>query len=252
MKFTFSLLFCSFFLFSCQNNPTEIASYGNPSADGFNTKGSDNQAIAVADKVMEAMGGRRAWDETEHLQWNFFGRRKHTWNKNTGDIKIESLPDSITYLLNIYSNEGQVKRKEEIISHPDTLKTFLKNGKSMWINDAYWLVMPFKLKDSGVTLKYLGADTLQTGEDAEVLSLTFENVGDTPQNKYHVFVDKSDNLIKQWSFYSEASDLEPRFVTPWVDYKKYGNILLSDNRGRGQLTEIAVLDSLPNNFYKEF
>jgi len=252
MKSIFSIFFFAILLFSCQNDLQTPTKYGNPPADGFNLEKSDNQAIIIADKVMEAMGGRENWDGIENLQWSFFGRRQHTWNKKTGDIKIESLPDSTTYLMNIYSNKGQVKRKDEIISHPDSLINFLKNGKSMWINDAYWLVMPFKLKDSGVTLKYIGTDTLTTGKLAEVLSLTFENVGDTPQNKYHVFVDQSDNLIKQWSFFSEATDAKPRFTTPWVDYKQYGKILLSGNRGQGQLTKIAVLDSLNMDFYKTF
>ena len=44
--------------------------------------------------------------------------------------------------------------------------------------------MPYKLKDSGVTLKYKGQDTLETGHPAEKLQLTFEEVGKTPENKY--------------------------------------------------------------------
>jgi hypothetical protein len=33
-----------------------------------------------------------------------------------------------------------------------------------WINDAYWLVMPWKLQDPGVTLSYVKTDTLQMGK----------------------------------------------------------------------------------------
>ena len=45
--------------------------------------------------------------------------------------------------------------------------------------------MPFKLKNSGVTLKYLG-DTTATkdGKPADVLQLTFEGMGVTPDNKH--------------------------------------------------------------------
>jgi hypothetical protein len=35
---------------------------------------------------------------------------------------------------------------------------------SLWINDAYWLVMPWKLQDPGVTLSYVKTDTLQMGK----------------------------------------------------------------------------------------
>jgi hypothetical protein len=86
------------------------------------------------------------------------------------------------------------------ITDPDQKSKLMKRGKSIWINDSYWLVMPFKLKDSGVTLNYVREDTISTGEKADVLEMKFKNVGVTPQNKYEVFVTKDDNLIKQWAF----------------------------------------------------
>ncbi|MEM6697159.1 MAG: hypothetical protein AAF599_02095, partial [Bacteroidota bacterium] len=105
-----------------------------------------------------------------------------------------------------------------------------------------------KLKDSGVTLKYKGKDTLETGQAAEKLQLTFEGVGNTPQNKYMVYVTKKDSLVKQWDFYTNATDTVKRFSSAWENYQPYGEILLSDNRGRGSLSEIAVYNELPEGF----
>jgi len=65
-------------------------------------------------------------------------------------------------------------------------------------------------------------------------------VGVTPDNKYEVWVENDSKLIKQWSFYNEATDSIPRFVTPWVNYQKYGDLLLSDDRGNYKLTDIFV------------
>ena len=45
----------------------------NPPAKGFNAAGSDAKAVAIADQVMEAMGGRKAWDATRYITWNFLG-----------------------------------------------------------------------------------------------------------------------------------------------------------------------------------
>ena len=45
---------------------------------------SDEKAVAVADEVMEALGGQSAWDNTRCLTWSFFGRRTHVWDKFTG------------------------------------------------------------------------------------------------------------------------------------------------------------------------
>ena len=47
----------------------------NPAAEGFNMEGSDPKAISIADEVMTAMGGRKNWNNTRYITWNFFGAR---------------------------------------------------------------------------------------------------------------------------------------------------------------------------------
>ncbi len=223
----------------------------NPPAEGFNLTGSDAQAIELADEVMQAMGGRKAWDETRYLVWNFFGARKLYWDKLTGAVRVDSEKDNYTVLVNVHDGKGQVKKDGEILTQPDSLSKYLGMAKSVWINDAYWLVMPFKLKDSGVTLKHLGTQNTEAGQAAEVLELTFDGVGDTPQNKYLVFVDPATKLVNQWTFYTNATDEKPRFSTPWEGYKTHGKILLSGGRGDYKLTEIAVYDQLPASVFND-
>jgi len=211
--------------FSCENEskPTKPALIGNPAAAGFRAELSDAKAIALADEVMEAMGGRMAYDTTRFVGWNFFGSRTLLWDKFENQVRIKGHKDTFDLILNMNDMTGECIHKGTKLVEADTLNTMLNRGKEIWINDSYWLVMPFKLKDSGVALKYERADTLPGGKDAEVLSLTFENVGVTPENKYEVWVDSI-----------------PRFVTPWVNYQKYGDLLLSDDRGNYKLTDIFV------------
>lgn len=210
----------------------------NPPAEGFNLAASDAKAITIADEVMAAMGGRKAWDETRFLVWNFFGSRKHYWDKHTGDIRIESKKDKYTLLMNIHSMDGKLKKDGAMVTHPDSLKKYLQLGKEAWINDAYWLVMPYKLKDSGVTLKYKGEGQTEKGEASDILELTFNGVGVTPDNKYDVYVDKSTRLVNQWAFYPKYDSDKARFKTAWDKYKKYGNIMLSSGRSKYELTEV--------------
>ncbi len=224
----------------------------NPSSPGFNATLSDAKATTIADEVMHAMGGRKNWDETRYISWVFFGRRNHLWDKWTGDIRIESPADSTIYLLNINSMAGKVKRRGIVESHSDTVQMLLKRAKSIWINDSYWLVMPYKLKDSGVTLKYLGESKTENGRPADLLQLTFSEVGDTPDNKYHVYVDKESKLVTQWSYFRSFGDEKPGFTNPWEDYKKYGKILLSGSRGNRNLTPIEVLEKVPMEKFREF
>ena len=229
-------------------SPGDTLCTGNPAADGFNSAGSDVRAIEIADAVMKEMGGRVNWDRTRYLTWRFFGRRLHVWDRWTGDVRFEDA-DRVT-LMNVHSREGRVWQGGGEIAEPDSLKKYLERGYRAWINDSYWLVMPYKLKDSGVTLRYAGEAKMENGRDAFVLTLTFENVGVTPQNKYDVYVDKERMLVEQWAFYRNASDPEPRFVGPWTDWVPHGRILLSANRGRTSHTDVAVFDDLPRAIFE--
>lgn len=236
------LLFLALIL-SCQSASKGDVLPTNPPAEGFNVQSSDEKAIAIADEVMEAMGGRPAWDATERLRWNFFGRRILDWNKAKNTVEVHLLADSTIIELDMNDISGKAVVKGEPITDADTLANYLNQAKDIWINDSYWLVMPYKLKDSGVTLKYIGKDTTATGAVGDKLSLTFEGVGKTPQNKYDVIVSDESRLVEEWRFYTNATDSIPRFVTPWGDYKKYGEILLSGDRGKRALTDIAVGDT---------
>ncbi|MGB3548275.1 MAG: hypothetical protein WBA17_14980 [Saprospiraceae bacterium] len=226
----------------------------NPAAPGFNTAGSDARAIAIADSVVLAHGGRRAYDATRFLKWNFFGARSLTWDKQQGRVRIESPRNEMIYLLDVTNNTGRVQQSGMEITQPDSLKKYVGQGISIWINDSYWLVQQFKLKDSGTTLTYRGsAPAPETGQMAEVIELTFQNVGDTPQNRYRLFVDPATYRIATWQFFRAAEDAEPAISTPWNGYEKYGDIYLSGDRGgRFQLTDIAAPAIVADTVFEQF
>lgn len=236
-------------VFSCKQDLHNTAMEANPPADGFNIEESDAEAIAIADEVMSAMGGRNSWDATNYLKWNFFNARRHVWNKRDHEVVIESLKDSIIIKMDLEDESGSVIYDGKNLTKADSLDKYLDLGKRWWINDSYWLVMPFKLKDSGVTLKYLGKDSTENGVLSDVLQLTFQDVGVTPQNKYHVYVDPDSRLITQWDYFGNFQDSLPRFSAPWTDYKQYGEILLSSGRGGDRmLTELEVGMQLKKEF----
>lgn len=254
-----SLAFVAASAFGCNTSknteipPTEVEELEeNAPLPGFDVAGSDADAVMIADKVMRAMGGRKAWDETRYLRWDFFGRRTLLWDKYTGDVRIEFAGSDEKIIVNINTQQGQVFKDGAVMSNADSLASYLKKGKSIWINDAYWLVMPYKLKDSGVSLFYIGSDTTAIGAESYVLQLAFKNVGDTPNNVYHVWVDVETDLVTQWAYYSQAENPEPSFITPWSAYKKHGNILLSGDRGVRQITDISVMSEVPETSFNSF
>jgi len=196
----------------------------NPPMEGFNMIDSDPRAVKIADRVMAQMGGRDAWDQTRYISWTLFGD-DHLWDKSTGKFRWQG--DSTVVLMNIETRAGVAYRDGmEVESSEDYLFSAYRD----WINAGYWLMMPFKLKDSGVTLGYKGEALMSNGEEAHVLTLRFQDVGMTPQNGYDVYVDKTKDLVYQWSFYADADSDEPNFIRTWEGYQNYGGILLADTR----------------------
>jgi hypothetical protein len=117
-----------------------------------------------------------------------------------------------------------------------------------WINDSYWLLMPYKLTDPGVRLRHLGTRALPDGEQADVLGLTFSAVGLTPQNRYEVLVNARTRLVERWLFFSNASDSEARFDRPFSGWQRRGEILLPDH---GNGWDSSVLRVVPSAVFEE-
>ena len=243
-QFVYIVLVCECFI-GCENKNSKNVSNENLDEPGFKRDSSDAKAIQIADEVMHAMGGKTAWNNTRVIEWDFFGIRHHIWDKFTGDIRINA--PSISILMNIHTMKGRVKKDSIELENPDSIAFYLQKGKHWWINDSYWLVMPFKLKDSGVTLKYLGIDTAFKNTYSHVLSLTFDNVGNTPHNKYKVYVDTVSHLVVQWAYYPNFDMDTPAFILPWGKYEKYGDILLSSFRGKNTRSPKSGEDMIMGN-----
>ena len=71
-----------FFLIACNQQLKTIQIVGNPPAEGFDLVNSDAKAIAIADEVVTASGGRQNWENTRLIKWNFFGSRNLAWDKH--------------------------------------------------------------------------------------------------------------------------------------------------------------------------
>lgn len=209
---------------------------------------SDTRAVELAESVLEKMGGRRAWDETRVIHWRFFGRRLHYWDRATGDVRIES--DGRVVLMNLWTTFGRVWQNGAALEGP-ALRQALDEAYAWWVNDSYWFLMPYKLLDPGVNLRDGGPSPLADGRPADRLVLTFdEGVGLTPENKYDVWIARDTGLVEQWAYYPEASDAEPAFTLPWGGWKRFGEILLATEHGRGADWDVAVFDEPPPSVFE--
>ena len=221
-------------------------------SQNFIKKDSDAKAVRIADEVMKAGGGNKNWDATHFIAWNFFGSRTLLWDKYTGNVRIENIKNDTRILVNINTLKGKVFKNGAELTNQDSLAKYLEEGKNIWINDSYWLVMPFKMKDPGVTLKYISEDTTLKGDKADVVRLTYKGVGVTPNNAFNVWVNKKTRLVDQWAFYQEANQPKPNFVLSWEDYRVFGKIKLSGTRGDRKITDIHVYNYVPDSVFNSF
>ncbi|SDY16478.1 hypothetical protein [Hymenobacter psychrophilus] len=243
---SFSLLLALGSLAACQSqsgtattaksgSPLPAAAMANgayPAADGFDMAGSDARALALADQVMEKMGGYAAWQQTRLLGWDFLDGSYQLWDKQTGDFRWQK--DDLVALYNLGTKQGQVYRAGQDISASPEGQKLLSRMYPVWVNNSWWLLMPFKLKDSGVTLTYKGPGQLMSGQPAEVLNMTFKNVGVTPDNKYEVLINPQTKLVEEWAYFPKATDAQPSFRRHWTAYQQYGSIMLATDRSDGK------------------
>lgn len=207
---------------------------------------SDARAAAIADRVMQALGGAEAWNSTRYLRFDFAvdrgGKtvvsRSHTWDKSTGLYRLEAKTkpgperprkEGAPYvaLANVNTKEGSVYINGKRLEGEEA-KQYLDMAYAIWVNDTYWLLMPYKMKDPGVVLAYDGEE--KKGNEAwDKVVLTFDNVGLTPKDKYWAYVNRATGLVDKWEYILNGG---PGPAIPWVwkDWTRQGTILLASDR----------------------
>ena len=184
-----------------------------PAAGCARAPATGDRATVIADQVMQALGGKPAWEKLQGLRWTFEvsvndtlrpGRR-HAWNKMSGWQRVEGKTRTgmpYCFIGSLNSGEGMAWMDGNAIEG-DSLQKLIKRSRSIWINDTYWMLMPYKLRDPGVKLGYDG-DTLIAGTTYDRLALAFENVGDTPGDRYWVYVNRANHRVERWDMVLEG------------------------------------------------
>jgi len=224
--------------------------------------GTDPEALRVADRLMTALGGQEAWESTRYIEFDFFGRRHHVWDKHTGRHRVEGESrDGEKYIvLHNVQDRGEGGGEVFVNGEPvegEAARQWLQNAYGGWINDTYWLAMPYKLRDPGVHLSYEGTEKIDD-RTYDVVSLSFDQVGLTPGDRYWAYVNRETGLMDRWAYHLQSmTEEDPPTAWDWIGWTRYGDILLSPTRKQVDgdrelsLAPITVRSSVPDSVFEE-
>ena len=211
----------------------------------------------LVDRLEEALGGRANWEKAHFIRFSFGGRRMHHWDKYTGRHRLEGTTregDSYVVLSNINTKQGSAYKNGQQLEGEEK-DQFLQMAYGAWINDTYWLVMPYKLRDPGVKLSYDGEEEIDD-QMYDKLLLSFEGVGLTPGDHYWAYLNRDTGMMDRWAYVLERQDADSDpTVWLWTDWKDYEGIKLASGRhspdGERSLPmeSIAVMEELPDTVF---
>ena len=208
------------------------------SANELGSGGSDARARQIAKQVIEALGGLEKYNAVRYLSFHFVVERdsqrtsdwRHDWDRHTDSYRLagkNNKGEELLIFFNLRSRLGEAFKNGQPVEGEE-LTAMLELGYGRFINDTYWLLMPYKLSDPGVMLSFDGEETIDQ-QRYEVIKLTFApSVGLTPQNIYRVFVDPSTGRIHRWEYFAEEGK-EPRPAW-WNDWREFNGLMLAVER----------------------
>lgn len=150
------------------------------------------KADELANKMLKALN-KSAWDSTNVVAWTHKGGHQFVWDKKNELVQVKW--DKNDVLLNLKEwNKGKAfsEGKEVTDAQLDVLR-----GKawSIFCNDSYWLIAPYKVFDEGVSRKIV-----KTEDGSEALLASYASGGVTPGDSYLWILDKNatPTAYKMW------------------------------------------------------
>tara|TARA_R110002050_G_scaffold104052_6_gene213292 strand:- start:110 stop:757 length:648 start_codon:yes stop_codon:yes gene_type:complete len=166
------------------------------------------QEILVAQKIANAHGFEN-WKQVSEIQFTFFGKRNWTWKPKTNNVTLITETDTINY-----------NRK--------TLDSISQNADKNFVNDKFWLLIPFQLVwDANTTISEpIKTEAPISKTQINKITLTYPNEGGyTPGDAYDIFYN-DDYIIKEWTF-RRGNQPEATLVNTFENYQNFNGIKIA-------------------------
>ncbi len=200
----------------------------------------DPNAVKIADEVWNAMGGDAGWNAARYFRFDFLvvvkdkppRGYKHSWDRFTGRYRVEGTNKegkNFVILFNVNDRKGKAWLDGKPASAEEQAK-LVEYGYGRFINDTYWFLMPYKMKDPGVHLSYEGDKTDEAGKKWQVLRLRFDKgIGMTSGDSYLAYIDPATHLMGRWDYELEGEEHE-KGSWIWQEWKKIGPLMLCPDK----------------------
>jgi hypothetical protein len=159
------------------------------------------EAEALADRL-EAAVGREAWERTGAIRWTFsITGAHHLWDRERNWARVER--GGSVVLVDLEEPTRGVATEGGVRLEGADAASRIRRGWEQWVNDSFWLVAPFKVRDPGTSRSIVEVD----GQDA--LLVSYASGGVTPGDAY------------LWLL---ADDGTPRAWRMWVSVLPVGGV----------------------------
>lgn len=231
-----------------------------------------DSAHMIAFRLLEQLGGSRsAFDDTRYVAFNWVveregevvANRAHGWDKYTGRYRFsftdrngaEHLAILDVDSVSVDAEMGKIPVdggawRDAIRLRGASRDSALAGAYRGFINDSYWLLMPYKWLDPGVHLAYEGMRTLSDGRAYQTVRLSYDEGLGVTNDQFWGFVDPETGMMSARQYHLEGRD-EPGAVVWWEDWRQVGPLKMSANRrfeqpgGRIYFTDLASSSDVP-------
>ena len=195
------------------------------------------EELSITEKIAHAHGFKN-WKNVSEVKFTFQvdsdtikGKgRSWTWLPKEDKIKMKTDETTVEY------NRNQID------------STHVKADQA-FINDKYWLLVPFQLVwDNSATISEPAITNAPISKtQLNMLTITYPNDGGyTPGDAYDIYYD-NDFIIREWVF-RKGNSKEPSLTTTFENYKDYNGIKIATDHkkadGKWNLNFTDVLITL--------
>lgn len=180
------------------------------------------EAEALADKMLAAIN-KTAYDDLSYLEWTFRDDHHFSWNKTDHTVIVRWDHYEVNLSPNDLTGTG---KKGEFELTGESLDEAVKKAWSLFANDSFWLVAPYKIRDPG-TMRRL----IQT-EEGPALLVTYTSGGVTPGDSYLWYLDDEGRPVA-WEMWTSIIALKGMRFT-WENWSNHnGAWFAPDHQGPG-------------------